>query len=153
MFPWKFSVIFVFRTWKKKFSKMLNYISPSFVEIEIWKFGVIFAILQGIICQSFSLFAFVIREKERFFWEGPRLMDHPVSVALDLNKKKFHFFIDRKKTKYLAKGISGHVFMNIKLEHSEKKKEVCRTIFGSAALTEPFKVLHSSWKTIKGFVQ
>ncbi len=83
-----FRWFFVFRTWKNFFSKMLNYISPLFVEIEIWKFGVIFAILQGIICQSFSLFAFVIREKERFFWEGPRLMDHPVSVYLHLSSRR-----------------------------------------------------------------
>jgi hypothetical protein len=34
-----------------------------------------------------------------------------------------------------------------------KKKVFDRTIFGSVALTEPVKVLHSSWKTIKGFVQ
>jgi hypothetical protein len=53
-------------------------------------------------------------------------------VSLLISTKKFHFFIDRKKTKYLAKGISGHFFMNIKLEHAfiiDKKK--------SAHLLEP----------------
>jgi len=33
-----------------------------------------------------------------------------------------------------------------------EKKEFCRTIFGCAAFREPFKVLHSSWKTINGSI-
>ncbi len=77
---------FVFTTWKEKLSKMLTYISSLFVEIKMWKFRIIFAVFEEIISQSFSLFTFIIRKKEHFFWEGPRLMDNPLCVFLFLLK-------------------------------------------------------------------
>jgi hypothetical protein len=38
-------------------------------------------------------------------------------IIIDLNKK-LYFFTDRKKTIYLAKGLSRHVFMNTKLKQA-----------------------------------
>jgi len=63
---------------ENKISRMLVYTSPLFVRIESWKFRIIFAMLQGIRYQSLSILEFTIRESEQFFWEVPRLLDHPV---------------------------------------------------------------------------
>ena len=66
------------RPGENKISKMLVYTSPLFVKIESWKFRILFAMLQEIRYQSLSILEFTVGENEQFFWEGPRLMDHPL---------------------------------------------------------------------------
>ena len=41
-----------------------------------------------------------------------------LSITIDLNKKNFTFSQIEKKTVYLTKGLSRHVFMDMKLEHT-----------------------------------
>jgi hypothetical protein len=47
-------------------------------------------------------------------------------------RKKFYYFTDRKKTIYLTEDLSGHVFMDMKLEHAsiigKKIRPFARTV-------------------------
>jgi hypothetical protein len=112
MFSCKFSMIFGFYDPEKRLSKMLTYISSLFVGIEIWKFRVTCIYMQEIRCPSLSIFGFVIREKKQFFWEGPRLLAHPLFHEKRHNFRFFRTLICRKGNILFSWNFQGILLTN-----------------------------------------
>jgi hypothetical protein len=57
------------------------FLNRMYLVVEKWNFGITFTWLRWIRYQSLSTFECTIRENEQFFWEGPRLLAHPLSQS------------------------------------------------------------------------
>jgi hypothetical protein len=78
------SLVFYFWDMRKRiFDKMNLYTSAFIVRLERWRLRIISDYsYKKTTCQHLSPFEFITSDKEQFFWEDLRLLDHPLYDAI-----------------------------------------------------------------------